>query len=107
MKDLSKIMKQAQELQTKMSEMQESLANMEIVGSSGGGMITAVMNGKGELKSMKIDPSLLDPNDAEVLEDLIVAAHNDAKKKVETTSAEEMQKLTGGLPLPPGMKFPF
>ena len=87
MKDLSKIMKQAQELQTKMAEMQESLANMEIEGSSGGGMVTAVMNGKGELKSVKIDPQLLDPAETDVLEDLIVAAHNDAKKKVavETT----------------------
>ena len=107
MKDLSKIMKQAQELQTKMAEMQESLATMEIAGTAGGDMVTVTMNGKGELRGVKIDPSLLSADEGEVLEDLIVAAHNDAKSKVETTAAEEMQKLTGGLPLPPGMKFPL
>jgi DNA-binding YbaB/EbfC family protein len=107
MKDLSKIMKQAQELQTKMAEMQENLAALEIEGSSGGGMVRATMNGKGELKAIQIDPSLLNPEESEILEDLIVAAQNDAKTKVEARSAEEMSSLTGGLPLPPGMKFPF
>ena len=106
MKDLGKIMKQAKELQDRMSEIQSELAAMDVEGTSGGGLIVAVMNGKGELKRLKIDPSLLKENDAEILEDLIVAAHNDAKKKAETRSAEEMAKLTGGISLPPGLKFP-
>ena len=107
MKDLSKLMKQAQELQSKMADMQEQLAAMEIDGTSGGGMVTVTLNGKGEMRRAQIDPSLLNADDKEVLEDLIVAAQNDAKKKVEAHAAEEMQALTGGLPLPPGMKLPF
>jgi DNA-binding YbaB/EbfC family protein len=107
MKNLGQMMKQAQQMQAKMAELQDKLAESEMTGAAGGGMVQVTMNGKGELRAVKIDPSLLTPADAEVLEDLIVAAANDAKTKVETHVAEEMQKLTGGLALPPGMKLPF
>jgi len=80
---------------------------MEVDGASGGGMLKVRLNGKFELKSIKIDKALVDPNDVEVLEDLIVAAFNDAKVKVEAAMAEEMAKVTGGLNLPPGIKLPF
>ncbi len=105
--NLGKMMKQAQELQSKMAEMQERLADSEVEGSSGAGMVTAVMNGKNELKRLKIDPSLIDPNDAEVLEDLVIAAVNDARSRVDQHVKEEMSKVTGGLNLPPGMNLPF
>ena len=107
MKNLSQMMKQAQEMQGKMAEMQEKLADTQLTGQSGAGMVTATMNGKGELRGLKIDPSLIDPNDAEVLEDLIVAAVGDAKTKVEAHVQEETSKLMGGLKLPPGMSLPF
>ena len=107
MKDLSKIMQQAKELQEKMASMQTELNNLEVQGVSGGGLVVVTMNGKGELKALKIDPSLLNPDEGEMLEDLIVAASGDAKTKAEARSAEEMSKITGGLPLPPGMKLPF
>ena len=107
MKNLGQMMKQAQEMQAKMAEMQERLAAAEVVGSSGGGMIEVTMTGKGEMRGLKLDPSLLSPDEVEVLEDLIVAAVNDARAKVEETTAEEMKKLTGGLNLPPGMSLPF
>ncbi|MGE3332528.1 MAG: YbaB/EbfC family nucleoid-associated protein [Rhodospirillaceae bacterium] len=107
MKNLGNIMKQVQDMQTRMSEMQEKLAEIEMVGSSGAGMVQATLNGRSELKRVKIDPSLLKPEDAEVLEDLIVAAVNDARGKVERHTQDEMSKLTGGLPLPPGFKLPF
>lgn len=107
MKNLGNIMKQVQDMQTRMSEMQEKLADIEIVGVSGAGMVQATLNGRSELKRVKIDPSLLKPEDAEVLEDLIVAAVNDARGKVERHTQDEMSKLTGGLPLPPGFKLPF
>ncbi|MGD1877056.1 MAG: YbaB/EbfC family nucleoid-associated protein [Kiloniellaceae bacterium] len=107
MKNLGQMMKQAQAMQAKMAEMQDKLAQLEVAGQSGGGMVTAVLNGKSELRSLKIDPTLVDPNDVEVMEDLIVAAVNDAKTKVEAAVAEEMKQVTGGLDLPPGMKLPF
>ena len=90
-----------------MQEMQDDLANQEVTGSSGAGMISVTMNCKGEMRGVKIDPSLVDPSDVEVLEDLIVAATNDAKAKADARMSDEMQKLTGGLSLPPGMKLPF
>ena len=105
--NLGKMMKQAQELQSKMAEMQERLAESEVEGSSGAGMVTAVLNGKNELKRLKIDPSLVDPADIEVLEDLVIAAVNDARARVEQHVKSEMSKLTGGLNLPPGMNLPF
>jgi nucleoid-associated protein EbfC len=107
MKNLGQMMKQAQAMQAKMADMQEKLAGMEVTGQSGAGMVKATLNGKSELRSLKIDPSLVDPNEVEVLEDLVVAAVNDAKVKVEASVAEEMKQVTGGLELPPGMKLPF
>ena len=107
MKNLGQLMKQAQEMQEKMAEMQESLVAIEIEGVAGAGLVTVVLNGKGEMRRLKVDPSLVKPEDAEILEDLIVAAHNDAKSKIEMRVQEETQKLMGGLPLPSGMKFPF
>lgn len=107
MKNLSQMMKQAQQMQQKMQEMQSALEGMEVEGTAGGGLVTVTLNGKGEMAKLKLDPSLLTPDDVEVLEDLIVAAHNDAKAKVEARSAEEMSKITGGLDLPPGFKLPF
>ena len=107
MKNLGQLMKQAQEMQEKMAEMQDSLVAIEIEGVAGAGLVTIVLNGKGAMQRLKIDPSLVKPEDAEILEDLIIAAHNDAKSKIEIRVQEETQKLMGGLPLPPGMKFPF
>ncbi len=107
MKNLGQMMKQAQQMQAKMAEMQAALESVEIAGSAGGGMVNVTMTGKGELRKVKIDPKLIDPNDVEMIEDLVVAACNDAKQKVEAHVAEEMKKLTGGLSLPPGMKLPF
>lgn len=107
MKDLMGMMKAAQQMQAKMEEFQASLGDLVIEGRSGAGLVTVSLSGKGELKAIKIDPSLLKPEEAEVLEDLIVAAHSDAKGKVEYETNARMQQLTAGLPLPPGMKFPF
>jgi len=107
MKNLGNLMKQAQQMQSKMAEMQGKMELMEVSGASGGGMVQVLVNGKGEMRKLKIDPSLVDPNDIEVLEDLIVAAFNDAKGKVEASMADEMQKLTGGMNLPAGFKLPF
>ena len=107
MKNLGQMMKQAQQMQAKMAALQEQLAAAEMTGVAGGGMVQVTMNGKGELRAVRIDPALADPQDIEVLEDLIVAAAQDAKVKVEAYVAEEMQKLTGGLSLPPGMSLPF
>jgi DNA-binding YbaB/EbfC family protein len=107
MKNLGQIMKQVQDMQERMSEMQAKLAEVEVEGSSGAGMVRTVVNGKGELKRIKIDPSIFKPEEAEVVEDLIVAAVNDAKSKADERMQSEMSKLTGGLPLPPGFKLPF
>jgi len=100
-------MKQAQEMQSKMAEAQASLENLEVIGQSGGGMVEVKLSAKGTMKGLTIDASLMTADDREILEDLIVAAHNDAKTKSETVLAEEMKKITGGLTLPPGMKMPF
>ena len=105
--DLMGMMKQAKELQEKMQAVQEEIAAMSVDGSSGGGLVSVVINGKSDLKSLKIDPSLLKPEEAEILEDLIVAAMSDARGKAEAALAEKMQAMTGGLRLPPGMKLPF
>lgn len=104
---LNEIMKQAQAMQAKMAEMQSSLDTVEVEGRAGGGLLTITMTGKGEVKKVKIDPSLIVADEAEVLEDLIVAAHRDAKAKVEAKMADEMQKATAGLGLPAGFKMPF
>ncbi|MEE8559879.1 MAG: YbaB/EbfC family nucleoid-associated protein [Alphaproteobacteria bacterium] len=107
MTNLGQMMKQAQQMQAKMAEMQAKLEGVEVTGASGGGLVTVTLSGKGEARKIKIDPSLVDPEDIEVLEDLITAGFNDAKAKLEARIAEEMAKLTGGLDLPPGMKLPF
>ena len=107
MNNFGDMIKQAQEMQKKMKELQEGLANLEVEGSSGGGLVKITVTGKGEVKKIKIDPSLMKPEESEILEDLIAAAFNEAKKKSEEASAEEMKKLTGGLNLPPGFKMPF
>jgi len=107
MKNLGQIMKQAQEMQTKMQEMQEKLSAVEMTGTAGAGLVTVMMNGKGELRQVKISPELFNSEDVEVVEDLIVAACSDAKAKAEAHMAEEMSKVTGDLQLPPGMKLPF
>jgi len=107
MKNLGQMMKQAQQMQTKMAELQERLVEMEIEGVAAAGMTRVTMNGKGQMRTIKIDPALANPDEVEVLEDLILAATNDAKAKTETRVAEEMQELTGGLQLPPGMQLPF
>jgi nucleoid-associated protein EbfC len=107
MKNLGQMMKQAQEMQAKMAEMQARLDQVEVSGAAGGGLVQVTLTGKGDMRKVKIDKSLLDPNEVEVLEDLIRAAFSDAKARVESHVAEEMSKLTGGLKLPPGMKLPF
>ncbi|MGB1875996.1 MAG: YbaB/EbfC family nucleoid-associated protein [Rhodospirillaceae bacterium] len=107
MKNIGALMKQAQEMQQKMGEVQERLAKIEVDGSSGAGMVSVTLSGKSDMRRIKIDPALLKPDEAEVLEDLIVAATNDARARLETKTQEEMSKVTGGLNLPPGMKLPF
>jgi nucleoid-associated protein EbfC len=107
MKNLGNMLKQAQELQAKMAEMQAKLNDVELDGSAGGGMVAVTLNGKGEMRRVKIDRTLVEPGEIEVLEDLVVAAFNDAKAKVEAHVQEEMGKLTGGLNLPAGLKLPF
>ncbi|MCC7283423.1 MAG: YbaB/EbfC family nucleoid-associated protein [Acetobacteraceae bacterium] len=106
MKNLGNMLKQAQEVQTRMAEMQARLSAMEVSGQSAAGMVSATLSGKGEVRKVKIDASLVDPAEVEVLEDLIVAAINDARARAEAAMAEEMAKVTGGLSLPPGLKLP-
>ena len=105
MKNIGDLMKQAQQLQSRFQEAQERVSAIEAEGQSGGGMVRVTINGKGMAKSVHIDPTLIDPKDAGMLEDLLVAAMNDARAKVDARMSEEMSKVTGGLPLPPGMKF--
>jgi nucleoid-associated protein EbfC len=107
MKNIGNMLKEAQKLQTRMAEMQERLGQTEMSGSSGGGLVTVTLNGKGEMRKVKIDPSLADANEMEMLEDLIVAATNDAVKKVEARIQEKMSSVMGGMQLPPGFKMPF
>ncbi len=105
MKDLMKLMKQAQEMQGRMQQMQADLGAMEIDGQSGAGLVKVTLNGKGDLRTLRIDPSLMKPGEAEIVEDLVVAAFADARGKVEAALQDKMQEVTGGLPLPPGMKL--
>ncbi len=107
MKNIGKMMKQAQDLKGKMATLQEKLAELEISGSSGGGKVQVTLNGKGEARKLMIDPSFAGSSDTEMLEDLILAAFNDAKSNLEKTVREEMSELTGGLNLPPGLGLPF
>ena len=107
MRDILGMMSKAKELQSRMQDMQAEVATIEVEGAAGGGLVKLVMTAKGDLKKLSIDPSLLKPEDAEMVEDLIVAAHADARAKAEQKMAEKMQDLTGGLGLPPGLKLPF
>ncbi len=105
MADFLGLMKQATELKSKMEAMQAELERLEVEGAAGGGLVAVTLSGKGELKSVRIDNSLCKPDQKEILEDLVVAAHADARRKLETMLADKMQALTGGLPLPPGLKL--
>jgi hypothetical protein len=105
MKDLMGMMKQVKDMQDRMQRLQEELGALEVEGAAGGGLVSVTLTGKGDLKRVRIDPSLLKPEDAEIVEDLIVAAASDAKTKVEARLQEKMSEVTGGLPLPPGMKL--
>ena len=107
MVNIGNMMKQAQQLQKKMAEAQEKLNLIEVEGISGGGLVKVIATAKGDIKRINIDESLLKKEGKEMTEDLIIAAINDAKQKGETASQEEMKSITGGLPLPPGMKLPF
>jgi hypothetical protein len=107
MKNIGNMMKQAQQMQQRMQEMQAQLDQVEMQGASGGGVVKVTVNGKGDLKRISIDKQLMDPEETEVLEDLIIAAFADAKAKVESHVSAEMAKVTGGLKLPPGIKLPF
>ncbi len=105
MTNFAQMMKQAQELQGRMAELQGEIEQLEIEGRSGGGLVAVTLNGKGEMRAVTIDASLLEPGEGEIVEDLIVAAHNDAKGKIESALQDKMKDLTGGLPLPPGLKL--
>jgi len=105
MPDFLGLMKQAGQLQAKMQEMQAELDQVTVEGMAGGGMVSVTMSAKGDLKGVRIDDSLVKPGEKEIIEDLIVAAHADARRKAETLLAEKMKGLTGGLPLPPGLKL--
>src|SRR5215475_11173625 len=105
MTDFMGLMKQAAELKTKMETMQAELDAVEVEGTSGGGLVSVKLTGKGEMKSVKIDDSLIKPSEKEILEDLIVAAHAAARRKAEALLQEKMKDVAGGLPLPPGMKL--
>ena len=107
MVDFMGMMKKAEELQNKMQTMQAELGQMVVEGASGGGLVTVSLSGKGEMKRLRIDPSLFKEDDVEVLEDLIIAAHNEAKAKAEAAMQKQMAEATSGLQLPPGMKLPF
>ena len=106
MPDFMGLMKQAAQLQTKMQEMQAELDTIEVEGTAGGGMVTVRLSAKGDLKGVRIDDSLVKPEEKEIIEDLLIAAHADARRKAEAVMQEKMKSLTGGLPLPPGLK-PF
>ncbi|MPZ38967.1 MAG: YbaB/EbfC family nucleoid-associated protein [Rhizobiales bacterium] len=105
MADFLGLMKQAAELKSKMEAMQTELESSEVEGVAGGGLVAVTLNGKGDLKGVRIDETLIKPGEKEILEDLIVAAHADARRKVETLMKDKMQSVAGGLPLPPGMKL--
>lgn len=107
MKDIMGLMKKAQEMQARMADMQAEMENMLIEGQSGGGVVKVTLTAKGVMKAVAIDPSLLKEDEKEIVEDLIIAAHEDARKKAESVMAEKMKDMTAGLPLPPGMKLPF
>ncbi len=105
MKDLMGVMKQVRDMQARMQQAQDELAAMDIEGQAGGGLVTVRLNGKGDMRAIAIDPSLLNPSEKEIVEDLILAACQDARTKAEAAIQSKMQDVTGGLPIPPGMKL--
>lgn len=105
MKDIMGMMSKVKEMQERMQQVQEELAALECEGQSGGGLVRVTLNGKGEMRRVVIDPGLMKPEETEILEDLIVAASQDAKSKAEVAAQEKLSEVTGGLPLPPGMKL--
>jgi len=107
MKNLGQMMKQAQQMQERMAELQTRLDQMEVVGQAGGGMVRITLTAKGQMKGLAIDDRLIKPDEKVILEDLIVVAHEDARKKAERLLEEKMKGMTAGLSLPPGMKLPF
>ena len=107
MKNLGDMMKQVEAMQARMAEMQAKLEQAAVTGQSGGGLVRVTLNGKGAMTAIAVDPSLLKPEEKEILEDLVMAAHSDARSKAEAMMAEEMKSVTGGLALPPGLKLPF
>jgi DNA-binding YbaB/EbfC family protein len=107
MKDLMGLMGKAKEMQAKFEAMQQEMASIEATGQAGGGMVSVTLSGKMEMRALKIDPSLFKEDEVEILEDLILAAHNDAKAKVEAVLQQKTREMTAGLPIPPGMKLPF
>jgi DNA-binding YbaB/EbfC family protein len=107
MADIMGLMKKAQEMQSRMQEMQAELERLEVEGQSGGGVVRITLTAKGAMKSIAIDASMMKPEEKEIVEDLIIAAHEDARKKGERLMEEKMKTVTAGLPLPPGMKLPF
>jgi len=105
--DFLKMMKQAKQMQEQMGSLQEQMVEMEGQGTAGGGLVTVTLNGKGDLKGLSIDPSLMKEEEKEILEDLIIAAHTEARAKIEQAIQEKTQEMMGGLGLPAGMKLPF
>lgn len=107
MKQLNNLMRQAQQMQSRMQDMQAKAGDVLMDGAAGGGLVQLTLNGNNQMTAIKLEKSVLDPNEVEVLEDLIIAAFNDAKAKLDKHMADEMAKITGGMPLPPGFKMPF
>ena len=107
MKNIGAMMKQVQEMQTRMADMQARLETLTVTGQSGAGLVRVTLSGKGVMKGLEVDPSLLKPEEKEILEDLVIAAHIDAKSRMDQLVADEMKQVTGGLPLPPGFQLPF
>ncbi|HUF45919.1 MAG TPA: YbaB/EbfC family nucleoid-associated protein [Aestuariivirgaceae bacterium] len=107
MKDLGRMMQQVQEMQTRMQEFQARLEGVFVTGNSGGGLVSVTLNGKGAMSGCSIDASLIQPEEKEIIEDLFVAAHSDARDKLEKLISEEMKQVTGGIPLPPGFQLPM
>ncbi len=107
MVNFNQLMKQAQTLQTKMQEEQQKRMNAEYIGKSGGGLVSVTISGQYEIKKLEIDPSLIKSDEKEILEDLVIAAYNDAKQKADAASADVMSNMMGGMSLPPGFKMPF
>jgi nucleoid-associated protein EbfC len=107
MKNIGAMMKQVQEMQSRMTDMQARLETLTVTGQSGAGLVKLTLTGKGGMKGLEVDPSLLKPEEKEILEDLVIAAHTDAKSRMDAMVAEEMKQVTGGLPLPPGFQLPF